>query len=292
MLKKDCLLLILLLSFIYNCKDQKEKNFVREKTTANSDTIITDIKKDCDINIEHNIYNYLLCQSWKNLNENDLKTILHYAKEENDAEVLNVIGKEVPSWIVADLKTNSKNYKLKVNGYSYIKLINALGSEKILTFDAENRSKVEKYFIRNLTEDDDENYNEKLKNIKPAIIDLKNWKGNFKFDNNNYDQLYKKYTLNITNNKITFYQGDLPACEISCIPYLYNNNLYLYFDSETTDCKEFSSDMINNLLDGDFMMKLYRKNGSYYITSPIIEVWDEKTSSFKINTPTKLNIEN
>lgn len=285
-------ILISCMFIFYNCKDNHVKPNVEKQKLITSDTIISNIKKDCDVNIEHNIYDYLLCTTWKELDEKSIKKILHYAKEGKYSEFRNTIEPETPSWINSDLKINGKSYELKINGMSYLYLIDKAENRKFLTFNSQETSKVESYFIRNLTEDDDENYNTKLNQLKGDLknrqVDISKWLGTFTFDNNNYEQQYKKYTLSINNNKITFYQGELPGCEIYCSPYIFNNDLYLYYNAENTNCDGFDTELIDKLRDGDLILKLYNQKGNKFIQSPILNIWDDNTSSFKLDIPIKL----
>lgn len=289
-MKNISLIFILVL---LTCKKNSTSLELSEKKVKN-DTIISNIKYSCEDNIPKNIYNYLLCKSWSKWEEKNIRYILHFAKENKAPETIHLIEPEIPSWVYSDIKINGIDYDLKINGMSYLYLINKKNkNNKLLTFNSNDIPKIEKYFIRKLTEDDDENYENRLNQIKNDVkkvkTDASKWLGTYTFENNNYDQLYKKYTLNIKNNEIYLYEGELPDCKIYCIPYIVNNEMYLYYNSEKTNCPDLDTSLIDHLQDGDLFLKIYLKNGKKYIQSPVIQYWNDKSSDFKKNISIEIN---
>ncbi|MCT2560901.1 hypothetical protein [Chryseobacterium herbae] len=287
--------ILILLSFLlfFNCKKSPTSLSPKEEKIKN-DTIISNISSSCNENIQSNIYNYLLCSSWAKLNEADIKYILHFAKENRSSEIINTIEPEMPAWVNSDVKINNIDYQLQVNAMSYLYLTDKKSkTRKLLTFDVKDVPAIEKYFVRKLTEDDDENYEYKLSKVKNDLkkvkMDISKWAGIYSFDNNNYDQLYKKYTLNVSSNGIYLYEGELPGCKIYCTPYTIDDKIYFYYDADKTICSNFDTSLIDNLQNGDLILKAYGKDGKKYIQSPIIPYWDDKSLDFKKNTPIGIN---
>ncbi|SHL09927.1 hypothetical protein [Chryseobacterium polytrichastri] len=290
---KNIIIFILLIQF-FSCStgEKNEKTKIESKIIKNSENIIVkNIKKTCYKNINTNIYDYLLCSRWL-INENDIKEILSNGKKNENSEIINLISPAVDSWTSADVNINNKSYKVEINAMSYYYLTDNKGSRELYTFPIENEKNIQKYFIRKLSEDDDDSYDKKILNTKRELntksINISEWKGVYTFDNNNYDQLYKKYNLKLDSEKITFYEGDLPACEIYCLPYINDNQLYLYYDGEMTKCSGYDTRMIDTLKDGDLLFKIIKKNSEKYIQSSLLKYWDEKTTQFKQNVPIKL----
>ncbi|WP_223607271.1 hypothetical protein [Chryseobacterium sp. OSA05B] len=285
-------MLLFLCFLFFNCKKSPTSLPPKEEKIKN-DTLISNIRSSCNENIQSNIYNYLLCSSWVRLNETDIKYILRFAKENRSSEIINTIEPEMPVWVNSDVKINNIDYQLQVKGMSYLYLTDKKDkTRKLLTFDSKDVPAIEKYFIRKLTEDDDENYEQKLSKVKSDFkkvkTDISKWAGIYSFDNNNYDQLYKKYTLNVSNNEIYLYEGELPGCKIYCTPYSIDDKIYFYYDADKTVCSNFDTSLIDNLQNGDLILKTYVKDGKKYVQSPIIPYWDDKSSDFKKTNPLEL----
>lgn len=283
--------LIIIFAFLLNTScsqgDKKTTENTKQIIPLTRDSIdIKNIKKTCYQNINKNIFEFVLCSDWS-LSETKIKEIVSLGKKNNSSEVLNLLANENKSWINADIIIKAKTYKIEINPISYYFLTDNKGNKELYTFDTNASKKVQNYFLRILSEDDDINYINKLNNVKNKIdiqkINLTKWEGTFNFDNNNYDQLYKKYTLNINSDKIVFYEGNLPGCEIYCIPYISEGTLYLYFDGEKTNCDGYDTSMIDKLQDGDLLFKLFIKNNKRYIQSHLLKYWNNETSNFEEN---------
>ena len=283
-------LTLLLLLQIISCSAEDKK-----ESSKNSESTITvkNIQKTCYKNVSKNIIDYSLCSNWT-LTENDIKEIISLGKKNTSSEIVNIMTPEVPSWISADLVINEKPFKIEINAMSYYYLIDNKGNRELYTFSNENKDKAEKYFIRVLSEEDDQKFENNKKESKQNLInkssDLSKWIGTYTFDNNNYEQLYRKYTLIIDSKNSNFYEGDLPGCKIYLIPFISENELYFYFDGEKTDCSGYDTSFIDKLQDGEFIFKISTKNdGGKYFQSPIIKYWNDKKNDFETNSMIKIS---
>ncbi|MFC6268172.1 hypothetical protein ACFQH0_07240 [Frigoriflavimonas asaccharolytica] len=294
---KYLFILLFLFQIQYCSKVNNTDGLNNEKEVLKSTKIVVidNITKTCYKNLTKNIYDYILCLNWS-LNKNDIQEIVSLGKKNNKSEILNVLNPAIPSWISADITIDGNSYKIEINAMSYYFLTDNKGHRDLYTFDLESQEKVEKYFIRKLTEDDDSNYENKKVGIKKYLetnaIDISKWNGIFKFDNNNYEQLYKIYTINIYDKNIFFYEGELPGCKIQCTSYKVDDTIYFYYDSTKTNCINFDTSLIENMQDGDFLFKLYSKKEKKYLESPVIKYWDDKSSNFRIYTPIEINYSN
>lgn len=251
--------------FIISCftGDKKEIPKAKQKTAKlTNDIIVQNIKKTCSKNT--NIYDYLLCTKWL-LTESEIKKIFSYGKKNQSSEVLNLLSSKNSSWISADIKKDKNTYKIEIHPMSYYYVTDEKGNEDLYVFDLENQKKIEKYFIRILTEDDDDNYEKKLNQIKKEQQNtntiLPEWKGAYSIKNSKYGQLY----VDLNSKEVFFYESNLPNCKIFLIPYVSENELYLYFNGQKTNCSGNDTSLINSLRDGDFMFKISDKNGKKYI---------------------------
>ena len=270
--------------FVVCCSAGDKKKYSKNNTST---IIVKNIQKTCYKNISKNILAFSLCSNWQ-LKENDIIEIVSLGKKNTSIEIVNTITPEISSWISAELIINEKLFKIEINAFSYYYLTDDKGNKELYTFSKENKNKIEKYFIGILSEEDDESFESKKQQSKKTLIskniDLSNWRNVYTFDNNNYEQLYKKYTLNINGKNSLFYEGNLPGCKVFLIPSIIENELYLYFDGEKTNCSGYDTTLIDKLQDGDFMFKMYKKNGKNYLQSHIINYWSDINNDFETNT--------
>lgn len=295
---KDISLLIILF-FIFSCKEVK-KNIslskdIKEKEyliSENKDTIIGNISKSCRELQERDIHEYYLCREWKIPNEIEIRKILKSGElgdgEEGDSRTLHYAASELPMWITADMSIGNRKYKIKINGGSYFYITNQ--ENKTSLYFCKNR-KYRNFFISAIGVDDDEIY-ERLKikifnQIKTQKTDISSWKGNYNFDNGNYEQGYRNYHIKIEKDDCFFYQGNLPACMIDCIAFENDNELLLYIKSNEFRKSEYDISLIESLEEGDFLLKIFKIKNKYFIKSALIKYWDDKKEKFNEN----INIE-
>ncbi len=288
------LLVLMLLFQTAGCSEKKNSADVKSQKEHTNDTTIAvkNIEKNCYKNINTNIYDYILCVDW-NLSQNDIKNIILAGQKNNSPETRYMLTPVIPSWITADVVVDEKAYKIEINPFSFYYLTDSQGNRELYTFSSVNKKKVETLFIRELSEEDDGFYNKKIADAKQKLnnqkLDYSAWKGVLKFDNNNYEQLYKDYTIEIQNEGIFFHEGELPSCKIFCKPLLVKDALYLYFDGEKTNCYTYDTALIDQLQDGDLIFKVYKEAGQKYIQSPIINYWDDENKVFDKNTKIIIN---
>ncbi len=288
------LLLLSVFIFSYSCSKREKNDFISGTVeTAAQDTLtVRNIKKNCHQNISRNIYQYILCSGWS-LNEHQIKNMLSLGKKDESPEISNLLIHDDPSWISADVTIHGKPFTTEIHSMSYYYLTDKNGNRERYTFNDGDREKVKAYFTRILSEDDDEAYEEKLKKAKRKMeiraADLHEWKGIYIFDNNNYEQLYKKYTLTIEDHKIILFEGNLPGCEIYGIPFLFNNQLYMYYNATQTYCPGYENSFTDHLQDGDLICKIYWHDHKMYMESPVIPYWNDSDADFIQNTPIRLD---
>jgi hypothetical protein len=292
-MKKKILLPILCL--MISCKESK-KSISLSKDISNKeysilkkqDTIIENISKNCEEAQERNIYDYNLCKEWKILDESQIKEILKSGElgdgGEGDSRALHYTSSEFPIWITADMTVGKQKYKLKINGGSYFYLTN---DKNITSLYFCKNNKYRTSFISGIGTEDDELYEKlKIKNwdkINSQKTDLNLWQGNYNFDNGNFEQSYKSYHIKIEKNTCILYQGDLPACEIECIVDRHDNELFLYIKSEKFKKSQYDVSYVESLSEGDYLLKIIKRNNKFYIQSPIIKYWNEKSKTFEKN---------
>lgn len=283
--------LLLMFCFIISCKGDNKivavKDSASEKSISkNEDTIIDNVSKNCIEAQEKNIYEYYLCKNWNLLDDVKIKKILKSGElsdtGEGGARELHYATTESSIWIDADMTIGTKKYKLKINGGSYFYVINDK-NVKSLYLCKNNRYRTS--FISAIGTEDDDNY-EKLKitnwsNVKSLKTDLKAWKGNYNFDNGNYEQGYQAYHIEIENNKCIFYQGDLPACKIECMVNNNGDELNLYIKSEEFKKSQYDITLVESLSEGDYLLKIIKKNNKVYVKSALIKYWNDKNSKFE-----------
>lgn len=287
--------LLLIMYLIISCKENKKEirssRDISNKKYSNSnnqDTIIDNISKNCEEAQERNIYDYNLCNDWKILNELQIKRILKSGElgdgVEGDSRTLHYTSSELPIWITADMIVGKQKYKLKIDGGSYFYLINSRNIES-LYFCKNNKYRTS--FISGIGTEDDEQYEKlKIKNwdkIRSTKTDLSLWQGNYNLDNGNFEQGYKTYHIKIENNTCIFYQGDLPACQVDCLVDIYDNKLLLYVKSDKFKKSQYDVSFIESLSEGDYLLKIIKRNNKFYIQSPTIKYWNEKSEKFERN---------
>lgn len=288
--------LLLLSAFIFSCscsKIGKNDSIPGTVKAASPDTLtVRNIKKNCHQNIPRNMYQYILCSEWS-LHEHQIKNILSLGKKDESPEISNLLIHDDPSWISAEVTIHGKPFTTEIHSMSYYYMTDKNGNRERYTFDDGDREKVQAYFIRILSEDDDEAYEEKLNKAKRKIethaADLHPWKGIYNFDNNHYEQLYKKYTLAIDDDKMVLSESNLPGCEIYGIPFLFNNQLYMYYNATQTYCPGYENSFTDRLQDGDLICKIYWNDHKMYLESPVIPYWNDFNSDFIRNTPIRLD---
>jgi len=275
--------------------EKKMAGISDQKAIFNEHSIsVNNITKICDENLNKNIYELNLCLDWS-LNEAEIIKIISLGEKNNSSETLNLLSNENSSWIYADIIKDKVSYKLQINPMSFYFLTDSKGNREFYTFHGNASIKVQKYFVRILSEEDDKNYEDKLDQAKnnrlKEKIDVSNWEGKYTFDNNNFNQLYKNYHLVIDSSQIYFYEGNLPGCQIYCIPYIYKNELYLYYNGSKTNCSGYDTTIIDNLQDGDLLLKLSKKNNIKYLKSPIIKYWNDSIADFTQNVSFQIELD-
>lgn len=287
--------LLILFSLMISCKESKKNISLAKDITnkeysilKNQDTIIKNISKNCEEAQKKNIYEYYLCREWKMLDELQIKDILKSGElgdgGEGDSRMLHYTTSEFPIWITADMIVGKHKNKLKINGGSYFYLTNDRNITS-LYFCKNNKHRT--FFISGIGTEDDELYNElKIKNwdkIKSIKTNLNSWQGNYDFDNGNFEQSYKNYHVKIENNRCFFYQGDLPACEIECIVDMHDNELFLYIKSDEFKKSKYDISLVQLLNEGDYLLKIIKRDKKFYIQSPLIKYWNDKSNTFQQN---------
>lgn len=181
---------LIFFSLFISCSagDKKEENKKENSKNNISNIIVKNIQKTCYKNISKNIIDYFLCTEWT-LKEKDIIEIVSLGKKNTSSEIVNVMTPKIPSWISADIIINDKPFTIEINAMSYYYLIDNKGNKELYTFATDDKNKMRKYFIRTLSEDDDQNFEHKQQLSKQNIIsknlDLLNWKNVYSFDNNN-----------------------------------------------------------------------------------------------------------
>lgn len=273
-------------------KNSDYKEIKKENAEQSKNIVVTNISKTCYKNLDTNVYDYMLCIKWS-LTEDNIKSIISLGQKDGSPEILHSLTPVIPSWIFADIIIENEPYKIEINPISFYYLIDNKGNRVLYTFNNKNQKNIEKLFIRKLSEADDDKYDKKVSEVKKDLRNqennISNWEDKFTFDNNNYEQLYKEYTVEIENEGVFFYEGKMPGCKIFCTYYIVDNVIYLYYDGEKTSCSNYDTGLIDKLQDGDLLFKIFIKNGQKYIESPIINYWDDTALAFKKNVQIKIN---
>ncbi|WP_433815528.1 hypothetical protein [Flavobacterium johnsoniae] len=289
--------LIFILFLIISCRENKKISISQQNLISeNQDTIIENVSKNCKEAQERNIYDYYLCRDWKILDPAQIKKIVKSGElgdgGESDARMLHYASAEFPIWIESDMTIGKHKYKLKINGGSYFYLTN---DKNITLLYFCKKNKWRSFFISGIGVEDDELY-EKLKvnswdKVKSTKPDLKEWEGNYNFDNGNFEQSYRSYHVKIESNICIFYQGDLPACEIECISDNYGNELNLYIKSDEFKKSQYDISLVESLSEGDYLLKIIKKNHKIFIQSPLIKYWNSKSNTFEKNIEIEAQID-
>lgn len=282
-------LIFLIALMLLSCRENKKIYIIKQNPILeNHDTIIENISKNCKEAQERNIYEYNLCRDWKILNETQIKKIVKSGElgdgVESDTRMLHYASAEFPIWIEADMIIGKHKYKLKINGGSYFNLTN---DKNITSLYFCKKNEYRSFFISGIGVEDDDLY-EKLKvnswdKVKTTKPDLNTWEGNYNFDNGNFEQGYMSYHIKIENNTCIFYQGNLPACEIECLSYNYGNELNLYIKSNGFKKSQYDISLVESLSEGDYLLKIIKKKHKFFIQSPLIKYWNDKSSIFEKN---------
>lgn len=286
--------LLFMFCLIISCKDFENKivvakvNKSEQSIFENKDTLIENISKNCKEAREKNIYEYYLCRNWDVIDDTIIKKILKSGElvdnDEGAIRELHYTSTESSIWLYADMTIGTQKYKIEINAGSYFYLIN---DQNVKSLYVCKNNKYRTSFVSGIGTEDDEMY-EKLKienwnKIKSLKTDLNSWKGNYSFDNGDYEQGYQGYHIKIENNKCVFYQGDLPACEIECIADNDMDELNLYIKSEEFKKSQYDTTLIESLSEGDYLLKILKRSNKVFIKSPLIRYWNDRKSKFEKN---------
>lgn len=278
-----------MLFLIASCKENNKLTFKKENLNSEiQDTIIQNISKSCDEVQMKNIFEYYFCKDWDILNEAEIKKIIKSAElgdgGEGDSRTLHYTTSESPIWITADMIIGVKKYRLKINAGSYFYLTD---ESNIVSLYFCKSNKFRTFFISGIGTEDDNIYarlkSENRNKVESIKTNLNSWKGEYNFDNGNFEQSYKSYHVKIENNNCVFYQGDLPATEIECLIYQNSKELFLYVKSESFKESKFDKSLYESLGEGDFLLKIKKRKNKIYIQSPKIKYWNEKNKKFEDN---------
>ena len=278
------IVLFILLICLQSCNSQNKKS----SFTVNS------LKKEIDLKktkLESNI-NVLFYNKWK-LKANDIEKILKLSQPISDEE-FHDLYEVTPCVYKCKIIDNKKSYSLEINSGSFItitddKTIKILGckSDECKDFfifphqGAEiNERIVNKIYMKIL---DSVNTS---KSIKSKINN--SWYGKYTFNNNNFEQGYREYTISIDEKKCFIYAGTLPACEIVCIPKKNGNQIDFFYDSQLTDRSTYSYELVQKSEHGDLIFSIYLKNNKKFVKSPLIKYWKDDLSDFKTNQEIEL----
>lgn len=285
--------LLFVFCLMVSCKEDNKIVAMTDSSTEKliskiGDTIIDNVSKNCKEAKEKNIYEYYLCKSWDVLDDLKIKKILKSGElsdtEDGGARELHYVTTESSIWLNTDMIIGEEKYKLKINGGSYFYLIN---NKNVKSLYLCKNNRYRKLFISGIGTEDDDIY-EKLKianwnMVNSLHADLNTWKGSYSFDNGNYEQGYKSYHIEIKDDKCLFYQGDLPACKIECIADNGGDELNLYIKSEEFKKSQYDVTLIDSLSEGDFLLKIIKKNNKVYVKSVLIKYWNDNENKFEKN---------
>jgi hypothetical protein len=281
MIKEISLKLILLIFLVclQSCNSQSKK----------SSFIVNTLKKEINIEKakEESNNNLLLYKKWK-LSSTDVEEVFKLSQPISDEE-FHDLYEVTPCKYKCNIIYNKKSYILEINSGSYIilkdnKTVKRLGCKS---------KKCKDFFIfpPQGAEIDEQIVNETYQKIldslnsskieKSKISDI--WYGEYTFDNGNYEQSYKKYTIVISNEKSFLYLGDLPACKIICYPEIVDNRLLLHYDNKNTDKSKYDYTIIKNSKNGDILLKIFKNKNKYFINSALINYWNDITHKFDEN---------
>ena len=259
---KKIILIFLVLNF--SCNSQVKKGI---KIVSRTNTI-------CSKNSSSQ-KDFSKIKNWK-INNDEILNIFKTSKKITP-HILHYAYGNLPCEVKGVAVLNEKNINFTINSGGYFYLGNEIYGC--------NSPECFKYFPKEAQDNDDADVDVSndmpLKKGKTKISDI--WYGEYTFDNNNYEQSYRKFTIVISKEKCFFYEGNLPACLINCNPKIIDDKLFLSYDFNKTDRSTYDYTIIKNSLDRDLLLKISKNKNKYFINSELIKYWDEKKNKFNEN---------
>jgi hypothetical protein len=221
------------------------------------------------------------------LTTEDISNIINLSYELDENEVHDSYP-ITPCYIeVKNYNLNGKKVDLSINGGSFL-YVHEKDKTKILGCE---KPECKKYFLLPKEIPDETNQKTLDYNTNSLISNFKidkNWYGKYTFNNNNFEQGYREYTISIDEKKCFIYAGTMPACEIVCTPKKNGNQIDFFYDSQLTDRSTYSYELVQKSEHGDLIFSIYLKNNKKFIKSPLIKYWKDDLSDFKTNQEIEL----